>query len=57
MPKLLHYHNGFDDFPHGAGASLPGFYLYESLEGVLQPEPEGPLSSKRLIEVLKNLTE
>lgn len=36
---LYHYHDGVADFPHGAGASEVGWYVYRSFE---DQEPSGP---------------
>lgn len=33
------YHDGNSDFPHGAGASEPGWYAY------VGAEPDGPFAS------------
>lgn len=41
---MLHYHDGLTDFPHGAGASLPGWYVYEQ-EDMLD-EPTGPFATE-----------
>lgn len=42
--QVLYYHGGEGDFPHGAGASEPGYYIYTlhpTEDGtVFQPEPE-----------------
>lgn len=37
---LFHYHDGEADFPHGAGASEPGWYIYTDMA---DDEPSGPL--------------
>ena len=39
---FIHYHNGKDDFPHGAGASDPGYYVYEN---ETDDEPSGPFDT------------
>jgi len=41
MTITIHYHDGEQDFPHGAGASDPGWYIYV---GAISPdsEPDGP---------------
>jgi hypothetical protein len=39
---MIHYHNGIDDFPHGAGPSEIGWYVYPN---GIRPEPTGPFSS------------
>lgn len=36
---LFHYHDGDADFPHGAGASEIGWYVYDGLDC---DEPSGP---------------
>lgn len=38
--KTIYYHNGDADFPHGAGASDEGFYIYPNHQMV--DEPNGP---------------
>lgn len=42
--EQLHYHDGQADFPHGAGASEPGWYVYETED--LSDEPSGPFPTR-----------
>jgi hypothetical protein len=39
---ILYYHTGKVDFPHGAGASEPGYYVYDSMA---DDEPIGPIEA------------
>lgn len=41
---VLYFHNGVEDFPHGAGASLVGWYVYTGAN--FPPEPAGPYATQ-----------
>jgi hypothetical protein len=41
---MLYFHDGHSDFPHGAGASDPGWYFYPDGD-TSRPEPLGPFDS------------
>jgi len=41
---MVYYHDGVQDFPHGAGPSEVGFYYYPF--GVVSSEPLGPYATE-----------
>lgn len=41
--RAIHYHNGEADFPHGAGASDEGYYVYPAFP--MRDEPDGPFDT------------
>jgi hypothetical protein len=49
--KILYFHTGKADFPHGAGASEPGYYVYDTMT---DDEPVGPLAEAPIFPQRRN---
>lgn len=51
---MIYNHDGSSDFPHGAGPSTPGLYVYTDTSANLG-EPNGPFTKQGLADYLFEL--